>query len=50
MSNEELIHIQTEVTFMEMRGNVLLQSIFLYCIMTEEKLVEEEASLAILIS
>lgn len=50
MPNEELIHIPTEVTFMEMMGNVLLENIFLYCILTEEKLVGKEDSLAILAS
>lgn len=49
MPNEERMHILTEATFMEMMGNVLLQNVFLYCILTEEKLVEE-ASLAILVS
>lgn len=48
MPNEELIHILTEATFMEMMGNALSQNVFLYCILTEEKPVGE-ASLAILV-
>lgn len=50
MPNEEPIHILTAAMFTEMMGNILLQNVFLYFILTEEKPVGEEASLAILVS